>query len=286
MLMQHSLEQLRALRLEGMARAFEEQLAQPAIAALSFEERFAQLVDREVLVRDDKRVARLLKAARIKVSGACLEDVDYRAGRGIERSQIGALASGHWIRAHHNCLITGPTGSGKTWLACALANAACRQGLSAYYVRLPRLFEELRIAHADGSFSRRLMQFARLDLIVIDDWGLAAPSAQERSDLLELLDDRVGSRATLITSQLPVEHWHAYLGDPTFADAILDRVVHAAHKLTLKGESMRKKHEAPRAHGLPTGVRPPAYEARCRPPVDKPAPTPVSTAIVTDTDKI
>jgi DNA replication protein DnaC len=244
MLTHHSLEQLRALRLEGMARAFEEQLTQPAIAALGFEERLAHLIDRECLLRDGKRIERLLKAARIKAGAACLEDIDYRAGRGIERSQIGALATGQWIRHHQNCLITGPTGSGKTWLACALANAACRQGLSAYYVRLPRLFEELRIAHADGSFSRRLMQLARLDLIVIDDWGLAAPSAQERSDLLELLDDRVGTRATLITSQLPIEHWHTYLGDPTFADAILDRVVHAAHKLALKGESMRRKEKA------------------------------------------
>ena len=165
MLMQHSLEQLRALRLEGMARAFEEQLAQPAIAALSFEERFAQLVDREVLVRDDKRMARLLKAARIKVSGACLEDVNYRAGRGIERSQVGALASGHWIRAHHNCLITGPTGSGKTWLACALANAACRQGLSAYYVRLPRLFEELRSRPCEIQFAPPTARFSSVGRI-------------------------------------------------------------------------------------------------------------------------
>lgn len=244
MLIHQSLEQLRGLRLEGMARAFEEQLAQPAAATLGFEERLAQLIDRELLLRDGKRIDRLLKAARIKVGAACPENVDYRAGRGLERGQFAALATSQWIRHHQNCLITGPTGCGKTWLACALANAACRQGLSAYYVRLPRLFEELRIAHADGSFGRRLMQLARIDLIVIDDWGLAAPSAAERGDLLELLDDRVGTRSTLITSQLPIEHWHAYLGDPTFADAILDRIVHAAHKLALKGESMRKERTA------------------------------------------
>ena len=175
---------------------------------------------------------------------ACVEDIRYGGGRQLDKSLMAQLATCQWIHQHQNLVLTGATGCGKTWLACAFGNAACRQGLSAYYVRLPRLFEELRLAHADGSFSRRLMQLARLDLIVIDDWGLAAPSAQERSDLLELLDDRVGSRSTVITSQLPIEHWHAYLGDPTFADAILDRIVHAAHKLALKGESMRKKATA------------------------------------------
>ena len=223
MLAHHSLTQLKSLRLEGMARAFEEQMAQPGCAELSFEERIAMIIDREVSCRDTKRVDRLLKQARLKTSSACLEDVDYRAGRGLERKLLAAL------------------GSGQTWIACALGNAACRQGLSVQYIRLPRLFEELRIAHGDGSFGKRLSALAKMDLLLIDDWGLAPPSAKERSDLLEVLDDRVAARSTVITSQLPIEHWHEYLGDPTLADAILDRLLHSSHKLALTGESMRKK---------------------------------------------
>ncbi len=240
MLAHHSLTQLKHLRLDGMARAFEEQMAQPGCADLSFEERIAMIIDREVSCRDTKRVDRLLKYARLKNSGACLEDVDHRAGRGLDRKLLASLSGADWVRRHHNCLITGPTGSGKTWLACALGNSACRQGLSVQYVRLPRLFEELRIAHGDGSFGKRLAALAKTDLLLIDDWGLAPPSAKERSDLLEVLDDRVAARSTVITSQLPIEHWHDYLGEPTLADAILDRVLHSAHKLALTGESMRK----------------------------------------------
>lgn len=241
MLTHHSLTQLKTLRLDGMVLAFEEQIAQPGAAALSFEERIAIIIDREISFRDTKRVTRLLKQAKLKVSAACLEDVDYRSGRNLDKKILAVLGSGDWIRHHHNCLISGLTGSGKTWLACALGNAACRQGFSVLYVRLPRLFEELRIAHGDGSFTRRLAALAKTDLLLIDDWGLAPPSAAERSDLLEVLDDRVGSRSTLITSQLPIEHWHEYLGEPTLADAILDRILHSAHKLALTGESLRKK---------------------------------------------
>lgn len=244
MLTHHSLTQLKTLRLDGMARALEEQLAQPGAAALPFEDRIAMIIDREVSFRDTKRVTRLLKQAKLKTGSACLEDVDYRPGRGIEKKLLAALGSGDWIRHHHNCLVTGPTGSGKTWLACALGNAACRQGFSVLYVRLPRLFEELRIAHGDGSFTRRLVALAKTDVLLIDDWGLAPPSAAERSDLLEVLDDRVGTRSTVITSQLPIEHWHEYLGEPTLADAILDRILHSSHRLTLAGESMRKPRKA------------------------------------------
>jgi len=244
MMMQHTLTQLRSLKLDGMARALEEQATQVAIAALTFEERFAMLVDREMAWRDSRRLERLLRQAKLKHGNACLEDVDYRSGRGADKRLIATLGTCDWLRQAHNVLLIGATGLGKTWLACALAQNACRQGFSALYLRVPRLFEEMRIAHADGSFSRKLAALARTDLIVLDDWGLTAPGAPERGDLLEILDDRVGVKSTIVTSQLPLDQWHTYLGDPTLADAILDRLVHAAHRITLKGESMRKKDKA------------------------------------------
>jgi DNA replication protein DnaC len=240
MLTHHTAITLRSLKLAGMAAAFEEQLTQPPTQALSFEERFGLLVDRERTHRDNTRLQRLLKQARLKQSNACIENFDRRAGRGVDNHLLASLASCDWIRQHHNLLITGPTGGGKTWIACALANQACRQGLSALYVRVPRLFEELRIAHADGSFNRRLAQFAKTDVLLLDDFGLNQIGQAERNDLLEILDDRNSAKSTIITSQLPVDQWHAYLNDPTLADAILDRVVHASHRLELSGESMRK----------------------------------------------
>ena len=203
------------------------------------------LVQREIDWRDGKRLTRLLKAARLKISSACLEDIDWRASRGLDRGLITQLAGGNWVRQGHNVLITGATGVGKTWLACALAQQAARAGFSVLYVRAPRLLEELHVAHGDGSFSRRLAQLARIDLLVLDDFAIAPISASERNDLLELLDDRVGARATLLTSQLPVNAWHAWLADPTLADAILDRIVHTSHKIALKGESMRKHQLKP-----------------------------------------
>lgn len=239
MLNHTTLNTLRQLRLPGMAQALEEQLTQPPAQALAFEERLGLLVDRELTHRQNMRLGRLLKEARLK-QPACIEDIDYRAGRGLEKSQMASLASGDWIRAHQNLLICGPTGVGKSYLACALGNQACRQGLSVLYLRAPRLIEELRISHADGSYSKRLSRFAKTDLIVIDDWALSPLTPEARNDLLEIPDDRMNARSTLITSQLPVKHWHEYIGEPTLADAILDRIVHNAHQLTLKGESMRK----------------------------------------------
>jgi DNA replication protein DnaC len=241
MIDEHSLDQLRKLRLDGMLAALQQQATQSAAGALAFEQRFAMLVQSETDWRDEKRLARLLKTAKLKISSACIEEIDWRASRGLDRTLITSLAGGDWLRHAHNVLITGATGVGKTWLACALAQQAARSGFSVLYARAPRLLEELRIAHGDGSFPKRLAQLSRLDLLVIDDLAIAPIAATERSDLLELLDDRVGTRATLITSQLPLSAWHEWLTDPTLADAILDRIVHAAHKITLKGESMRKK---------------------------------------------
>jgi len=236
MLTQQTLTRLHGLKLDGMARAFEEQIAQPASHALSFEERFGMIVDREVSWRDTRRLERLLKLAHLKYPGACLEDLDTRTARGLDQRLVVNLASCDWVRSGQSIILTGATGLGKSWMACALGNAACRQGFSALYVRFSRLLEELRIAHGDGSFSRRLAQLAKTDVLIADDFALAPIGQAERSDLLEVLDDRTTGKSTIITSQLPVEHWHEYLAEPTLADAILDRVVHQSHRIALRGE--------------------------------------------------
>ena len=243
MLNEHTLNQLRSLRLDGMLRSIEEQATSTAAASLGFNERLTLLVQSEIAWRDDRRLARLLKAAKLKVSAACVEDINWRASRALDRSLIAALAGGDWLRTAKNLLITGATGSGKTWLACALAHQGARSGFSVLYVRAARLFDELHVAHADGSFARRLAQLAKLDLLVIDDFAISPIGAPERNDLLELIDDRIGSRSTLITSQLPVKSWHTYLNDPTLADAILDRVVHSSHKIELKGTKSMREHD-------------------------------------------
>lgn len=241
MMMNTTLEQLRSLKLAGMATGLQEQLIQAGMTGMSFEERLALPVDREVHWRSDKRQARLLKAAQLKYPQACIEDLDTRAGRGLDRSAVMSLALGNWIDSGHSVLITGPTGAGKSWLACALAQYACRRGHTAVYQRVPRLGEELRIRHGNGSFGKWLLALAKTDVLLLDDWGMAGIDAQTRADLLEIIDDRAASKATIITSQLPIEHWHAWIGDATIADAILDRVMQKNHRFTLTGESLRQK---------------------------------------------
>lgn len=243
MLTNHTLDQLRVLKLTGMADAFAQQLEQPATHELSFGERFALLVDRETTHRENRRLTRLLQLAHLK-QPASIEDIDYKHKRGLDRSQVAQLATCDWVRAHHNLHITGPTGCGKSWLACALGNQACRQGLSVRYERSSRLLESLRIARGDGSYAKRLIQLAKTDLLILDDFGLKPLAQQERHDLLEVIEDRHGAHSTLITSQLPVSSWHEYLGDPTLADALLDRLLSHAHRLELKGESMRQRAAA------------------------------------------
>ena len=240
MMMNTTLDQLRGLRLETMAQALEQQLRTGGMAAMSFEERLALLVDREVHGRQDRRCARLLKAAKLKYPQAAIEDLDSRSTRGIERAAVMSLALGQWVQAGQAILITGPTGAGKSWLACALAQHACRRGHSAYYQRVPRLGEELRIRHANGTFTRWLDVLKNTDVLLLDDWGMVAMDGQTRADLLEIIDDRAGTRATIITSQLPIEHWHEWIGDATVADAMLDRLMQNHHRLTLTGESLRK----------------------------------------------
>ncbi len=243
MLTNHTLDQLRGLKLTGMADAFTQQLEQPSTHELSFGERFALLVEREITHRENRRLTRLLQLAHLK-QPASIEDIDYKHKRGLDRAQVAGLATCDWVRAHHNLHITGPTGSGKSWLACALGNQACRQGLSVRYERSARLLESLRIARGDGSYAKRLIQLAKTELLILDDFGLKPLAQQERHDLLEVIEDRHGAHSTLITSQLPVSSWHEYLGDPTVADALLDRLLSHAHRLELKGESMRPRQTA------------------------------------------
>ena len=244
MLTQPTMEKLQSLHLAAFAKAWEEQQKQPDIVTMSFDERLGLLVDAEWLARENARVTRNLREAKLRISQASLEDVDFNAKRELDKPLVRQLALCRWVHDRQNVIVTGMTGTGKTYLACALAHAAIRKGHRAIYRRAPRLFEELALAHADGSFPSLLKRLAKVDVLVIDDWGLAPPKDAERRDLLEILEDRYGARSTVITSQLPTTKWHDHLGDPTVADAICDRVLHGAHRLVLKGPSRRKEDSA------------------------------------------
>lgn len=239
MLVEQTIEKLYDMKLNGMADAFKEQRQQPSSHDLPFEERFALLVDRQWTWKENRRMKRLLQNAHLKIH-ACVEDIDFRTPRGLNKSVILSLADCHWITKAQNIIITGPTGVGKTHVICALANRACRMGFSAFYIRLPRLFQELTIARADGSYPKLMRKLLKAKVLLLDDLGLSPMTAPERRDLLEVLEDRHGLASTIVSTQLPVELWHENICDPTIADAILDRLVHNAHKINLKGESMRK----------------------------------------------
>lgn len=241
MLNEPTVEKLKVMRLDALAAAWLEQQGKPDVGSLSFDERFAMLVDAEWLYRENRRLRRALKEAKLRLGQACVEDIDYAAKRELDRAVMRQLATCRWVDEHQNVVVTGATGTGKTYLACALAHQACRKGHRAIYRRASRLTDELTLARADGTYARALGRLARVDVLVIDDWGHAPMRDQERRDLVEVLDDRIGLRSTVMTSQLPVAKWHDHIGDPTNADAICDRVLSSAHRIVLKGPSRRKE---------------------------------------------
>lgn len=235
---------LRAMKLTGMAEAYVEQGRHAAMDELSFDERFGLLVDKQWTYREDRSLQTRLRHAKFKLS-ACLEDVSYPASRGLKRAQVDALADSRWIEHHQNVIITGPTGTGKTFLACALGQKVCRDGHRVRYFVAAKLFRTLAAAHADGSYMRLIAKLQKTELLIIDDWGMEKLQEGQYRDFLELLDDRQGTGATMLTSQFPIKLWHDTIGNPTVADAILDRLTHNAHRLELKGESMRTRHGKP-----------------------------------------
>src|SRR5213592_955764 len=251
MLANHSHERLIALGLTGMAKAWDDQQQQPDADVLTFEQRLGLMIDREVTERENRRLITRLKFASLRQT-AIVEDIDLRTPRGIDRAFFAKLVDGDWIDRKHNLLITGPTGTGKSWIACALGHKACRDNRSVLYQRLPRLFDALALARGDGRHARLLKSLARVELLILDDWGLAPMTTDQRRDILEIMEDRHGRGSTVVTSQLPVEHWHEIILDPTIADAVLDRLVHTAHRLALDGETLRKPPESGKRSKLDT----------------------------------
>jgi len=240
MLAEQTMRMLHGMKLTGMAEAYREQQEQPQAAELGFDERFGMVVDRQWTWREDRALTTRLQNAHLKLP-ALVEDIDYQASRGLKRAQVEQLATSEWVRYHQNCIVTGPTGTGKTFLACALGQKAARDGYRVRYYVAGKLFRALADAHSDGSYGRLSTGLQKTGLLLIDDWGMETLKAAQYRDLLEVLDDRHGSGSTLITSQFPVKLWHDTIGNPTLADAILDRLIHNAHRIELSGESMRKK---------------------------------------------
>lgn len=239
MLINQTIEKLNHMKLFGMVKGLNEQASNPEVASLGFEERISLLVDREWTDREDRRLVRLLKEARLKVP-ACLEDLDYCASRGLDRSVIAGLSSFDWLERRHNVVITGATGTGKTYLSCAFGNGACRKGFKTFYHRVPKLLEEVKISRFDGSYMRLITKLGRAQLLILDDFGLSMLTEAESKDLLEVIEECQGSCSIIIAGQLPVEKWHQAISNPTVADAILDRLVHNSYKFNLKGGSLRK----------------------------------------------
>lgn len=244
MLIHPTLEKLKTLRLLGMAKALEEQWQMRDLGEWNFEDRLGLLVDREAAEKENRRLQTRLRKAKLAQS-ACVEDLDLKARRGLDRTLVAKLIACDWIRERLNLIATGPTGTGKSYLACAVGQKACREGYTVEYHRAPRLLPELHLAKGDGRYETILRRLAKTDLLILDDWGLYSLNDEARRDCLELFEDRCGKRSTLVTSQIPISHWHETIGDPTLADAILDRLIHNAYKIELKGESMRKRNATP-----------------------------------------
>ena len=235
-----TLDQLEQLRFHGMASALRDQFAQPDVDRLSFTDRLGLLLDREASERENKALKSRLRRAKLNQM-ACIEDIDYQTSRGLNQRQMLHLSSCQWIHQHLNIIVTGPTGTGKSYLACALGHKACLEGFTVRYHRLPRLLEELSLVRADGRYLKFLRTLSRLDVLILDDWGLHQVSQSQQEDLFQLLDDRIDKKSTIATSQLPVHHWHEMMANPTIADAILDRLVQPAYRIELTGDSMRKR---------------------------------------------
>jgi DNA replication protein DnaC len=242
MLIHPTIDNLRALRLFGMLKALQDQAEMKDISDLSFQDRLGLLVDAEVLARGNTQLQSRLKTAKLRLS-ACIEDLDIKAGRGLDKANVLALSTCDWLRLHRNILVTGPTGSGKTYVSCAVAQKACREGYTVLYERASKLFHDLALGKADGQYLKILLNISKKDLLVIDDFALAPLTDEQRRDLLEIVDDRYNRRSTIIISQVPSDHWHDIIGDPTIADAILDRLIHNAHRIQLKAKVSKRKEE-------------------------------------------